>query len=169
MIVLLGYMGSGKSTIGKILAKTLGKTFVDFDDYIEEKEGKKISNIFKDRGEIYFRKKESEYLSSLLAEHEDSVIALGGGTPCYGNNMSVITNNTVKSFYLSLNVLNLANRLFQEKEHRPVIAHLDKEQLLEFIGKHLFERNAFYQRAAHTVVVSSQTPEEVAQEIMSLL
>ena len=89
-ITLLGYMGSGKSTVGKELAHALHIPFKDLDDYIIEKEGMSIKEIFQEKGEIYFRLQESRYLKELLHAKEDLVLALGGGTPCYADNMNAI-------------------------------------------------------------------------------
>ena len=83
-------MGSGKSTLGKILAQEQEMNFIDFDHFLEEKEGKSIAKIFEERGEIYFRKKESEYLNELLQGYDNTIISLGGGTPCYGDAMERI-------------------------------------------------------------------------------
>lgn len=169
MIFLVGYMGSGKSTIGKQLATEIKKDFIDFDDYLEAKEGASISEIFKNKGEIYFRKAEAEHLATLLQENKDAVIALGGGTPCYGTNMNSILEKTDKVFYINVNVPNLTFRLEKEKAHRPVIAHLSHEELMEFVGKHLFERNAFYQKAPYTINANNKSVKEVITMIVELL
>ena len=148
-IVLLGYMGSGKSTVGRQLAEKLSLPFLDLDNYIEEKTAKTIPDIFKEKGEIYFRLKEHEALKELLGDPEDAVIALGGGTPCYSNNMELILSHTQNVFYLRLGIAALAKRLQSEKEQRPLITHLPDLELPEFIGKHLFERAPFYNKAPH--------------------
>ncbi len=98
-ITLLGYMGSGKSTIAKIVASRLNLTALDLDEYIIEKEGCSIPDIFQKKGEIYFRKIENQYLKELLESDQSYVLALGGGTPCYANNMELILQES-KSFYL---------------------------------------------------------------------
>lgn len=82
-IVLIGYMGCGKSSIGKSLAKKLRKKYLDLDDYIENREGKTVYDIFKNDGEIYFRKKETIYLKELIENRDNIIISLGGGTPCF--------------------------------------------------------------------------------------
>ena len=99
-IILLGYMGSGKTTIGFQLAKKLYLDFTDLDEYIEKKEGKTISDIFADKGEIYFRKIEHTYLKQFISENNSYVLSLGGGTPCYSGNIDmVIPKNTVCTIY----------------------------------------------------------------------
>ncbi len=162
-------MGSGKSTIGRLLASDLNLTFIDLDRYIEEKEHTKISTLFKQRGEIYFRKKEHEYLNHLLFENENFVLATGGGTPCYGDNMASITNMSDASFYLNLSVNGLVNRLIKEKAERPLIKNIPDADLPEFIGKHLFERNFFYTKAHYKINIDTENTAEIVGEIKSKL
>ena len=168
-VVLIGYMGSGKTTVGKLLAQELGFEFIDLDDYIETSLNEKIAHIFKTKGELYFRKKESELLNEILDDNRDLVIALGGGTPCYGINMDTILQKTNMVFYLKLSIASLIERLHKEKEHRPLIAHLKDEDLPEFIGKHLFERSVYYSRANYTVTGDHKDSELVKEEIIALL
>ena len=168
-IILIGYMGSGKSTIGKLVAEEINVEFVDLDDYIETRLNEKIAHIFETKGELYFRKKESELLNEILEDDRDLVIAVGGGTPCYGINMDTILEKTSLVFYLKLSITSLTERLHKEKEHRPLIAHLGDEDLPEFIGKHIFERAVFYSRANYTVLGDNRLPEDVKDEILTLL
>jgi len=168
-IVLLGYMGSGKSTIGKILAKRLNYTFIDFDAYIEQLEGMTIPQIFEKKGEIHFRKKESVYISRVLEQHENSIVALGGGTPCYGNNMSDILGLAKNVVYLKVSVMGLSKRLMPEKSGRPLIKNIADEDLTEFIGKHLFERSVFYQQATMTIDCDGKDVETIVGEIRKKL
>ncbi|WP_458626165.1 shikimate kinase [Winogradskyella sp. PC D3.3] len=168
IIVLLGYMGSGKSTIGKELATMLKYSFLDLDDYISNKENRTISELFKTKGEIYFRRKEAQYLKEVLKSSENIVLALGGGTPCYGNNMEILINNTnVSSFYIKLSIPLLTKRLFKEREKRPLISHLNSEtELLEFIGKHLFERNQYYSKSQFTLNTDHKTKQEILENLV---
>jgi shikimate kinase len=168
-IVLLGYMGSGKSTIGRQLAHDLNLTFIDLDRYIENREQEKIPTIFNQRGELYFRKKEHEYLNDILLEKQDFVLATGGGTPCYSDNMAVITSNTAASFYLKLSVKGLVDRLIKEKADRPLIKNIPDTDLSEFIGKHLFERSYYYNQAEHRINIDNKVPIEIVQEIKKYL
>lgn len=166
-IFLLGYMGSGKSYLGKLLAEKLKYDFIDMDKEIEKNEQSTISEIFQQKGEIYFRKIEKRTLEQLTRREDSAVISLGGGTPCYGNNMELVkeTNHSA-SFYLKLSIANLADRLEKEKEHRPMISHLkDREKLVEFIGKHLFERSFYYNQSDHIIQCDSKSPEEIIVEI----
>lgn len=162
MIVLIGYMGSGKSTVGKVLAKELNMDFIDYDTYIENKESLSIPEIFKQKGEVYFRKKEAQYLSELLSDDPNAVISLGGGTPCFGSNMQTIITSTPNVFYLKLSVEMLIERLLPEKAYRPLIKDIANEDLSEFIRKHLFERNFYYLQAPHILNVIEQSPEELS-------
>jgi len=168
VIVLLGYMASGKSTIGKILAKKLNYTFIDLDDYIVEKENLTVPEIFKQKGEIYFRKLETNYLKELLSLSNNVVLSLGGGTPCYSNNMdSILQTENVTSIYLKASIENLVNKLENEKAKRPLVAHLKtKEDVTEFIGKHLFERSYFYNQAELVLTTDMKKKKDIIEEII---
>ena len=89
-IVLVGYMASGKSSVGKVLADNFGYSFIDLDEYIEYKEAASITEIFTQKGEIYFRIKEIEYLKEILSLEKNIILSVGGGAPCYGENMKLI-------------------------------------------------------------------------------
>lgn len=168
IIVLIGYMGSGKSTIGKDLAKVLNYDFIDLDDYISEKENCAIPEMFKTKGEIYFRKQETKYLNELIETSNNIVLALGGGTPCYANNLtSILEGKNVSSFYLKLSIPHLTKRLFLEKDKRPLISHLSTtEELQEFIGKHLFERTQYYSKAHYTINTDNNSRQHTIEKIL---
>jgi len=171
VVVLLGYMASGKSTIGKILAKKLSYQFMDLDSYIEQKEQNSVKDIFRNKGEIYFRKKESLYLNELINSNENLVLSLGGGTPCYGSNMEDILNtNLVTSIYLKASIPTLIKRLQNEQDSRPLVSHLkSKEALEEYIGKHIFERSQFYNRSHFTISTDGKSENEIIDNINSIL
>lgn len=146
-------MGAGKSAIGKSLSKNNGYKFYDLDKYIEEKEGRKISEIFNDNNEVYFRKIENSYLKEISLIKENKIISTGGGTPCFQNNFEIIDNlpNSI-SVYLKASVETLTARLKDSIEERPLISHLqDPLQLNEFITKHLFERSFYYEKSKFKV------------------
>lgn len=168
IVVLIGYMASGKSTLGNILADKLNYEFIDLDDYIEKEEKSTVSNIFKLKGEIYFRKMETHYLKELLSGSNNLVLSLGGGTPCYSQNMDVILNTkNVKSVYLKASIPTLIARLKNEKNNRPLIAHIETDDLLkEFIGKHLFERSQFYSLAHVTVTTDNKLTKDIIEELV---
>ena len=164
-ITLLGYMASGKSTIGSQLATDLGFDFIDLDQYIESKENTSIYELIKKTGEIKFRKIEHQALKEILNLPKNTVIALGGGTPVYYNNMELISENS-KTVYLRLSPSELSRRLENEKEKRPLIAHIDNENLTEFIAKHLFERRPFYEKSILALDVKDQSAEQLSREII---
>lgn len=168
IIVLIGYMGSGKSSVGKILAEKLNYNLIDLDDFIEAEENATVSEIFKNKGEIYFRKKETEYLNELLQLQENTILSLGGGTPCYSNNMEVILNTAhATSIYLKGSLPFLSKKLFKKKAKRPLIAHIETETLMkEFIGKHLFERSQFYNKAEIHIVTDNKSKKEIVEDII---
>ncbi len=170
-IVLLGYMGSGKSLIGRDLAQERKLEYLDLDDYIENQEKKTISQVFEEKGEIYFRKIESIYLKEVLDIQNNTVISLGGGTPCFAGNLDIIKNKKgVKSIYLHTSLDELTQRLFVERGKRPIIAHLEtKEGLKDFIRKHLFERSFYYNQADYKVVTDQKDKNQITEEIVSLL
>jgi len=169
-LVLLGYMASGKTTIGKKLAKKLQIPFIDLDDYISEKENLSISELFKIKGEIYFRKIETQFLEELLKKEGQFVLALGGGTPCYGKNMEIV-NKYGTSFYLKSSLQNTFKTLSkaENKETRPLISSISTENLKEFIAKHLFERSIFYEQAANTIITDDKGVEEITQELLLIV
>lgn len=168
-IVFVGYMGSGKTTIGKMLAKDLNIKFLDLDEYIEKNEGNTIKAIFSEKGEVYFRKKEFQYLSELLDSNQDFVLSTGGGTPCYGNNMKTILAASFNVFYVKVSISELVFRLSNQKESRPLIKNINLEDLPEFIGKHLFERSFYYNQAPHIAVGDAKSPEKLSSEIKEML
>lgn len=168
--IFLGYMASGKSTIGRLFAQKKQLNFIDLDAYIEKKEGMSVTEIFKIKGEIYFRKQENLYLKELLNKEEEFVLALGGGTPCYANNMNVILESPdTISIYLKLKISTLFNRLSKEKSERPLVADLKDNDIMEFIAKHLFERGYYYNQA--NVIVNGDDKEvtDLVTEINRLL
>lgn len=167
-IVLIGYMASGKSVIGKLLSSKINIDFVDLDAYIENQEKMSITNIFSKKGEIYFRKVESLYLDKLLKEDKSYIISTGGGTPCYGNNLKEIKNSAI-SIYLKASIKVIYNRLLLESEQRPIVSEIQKNKLEEFIAKHLFERRSFYEQSNFTVDVNDKSIDEIVAEIMVLV
>lgn len=168
-IILLGYMGSGKTTLGKHLAQVYKLPFIDLDDYIEKKENASIEEIFKTKGEIYFRKQETFYLKELLLSSDSFVLSLGGGTPCFGNNMEYIIQHSKMVFYLKYQPKTLAERLLDEKNHRPLIAHLNHTNLEDFIRKHLFERNPYYFQAHHAIQMDELSIENSLEKLKNII
>lgn len=170
-IVLCGYMGSGKSQVGRLLASKLGLVFFDLDDQIEKKQQKSVKKIFLEKGEIFFRKKENEVLKELLGAPESFILSLGGGTPCYADNLEILKNNKeVRLIYLKVELNELTKRLFNEKEKRPLISDQEsRESLNDFIRKHLFERQYYYLQSDVVLDVSALSIEETVNSLIKQL
>lgn len=163
-------MGVGKSTLGNALAKELEINFIDLDAYIEQKEGKSISDLFVNKAEISFRKKETNYLKQILTQESSFVLALGGGTPCYANNMELINLYSKNTFYLKASFQFLSKRLHSEKNVRPLLQHLNQiGEFEDFIRKHLFERQNYYFLANTTINVETQSIENNITQILNQL
>ncbi|SHG81903.1 shikimate kinase [Flavobacterium defluvii] len=168
-IILLGYMGCGKSTIAQNLSKITNIPFLDLDNCIEKKTNLSIKEIFEKHGEIYFRKLEHEMFLELIQSSENSIIGLGGGTPCYANNHLLLQRDDLTSIYLKASIDTLYNRLVHNKSKRPLIANMEEEEMKEFIAKHLFDRSFYYNHAQHKVVVDNRTVDETVQDILEIL
>lgn len=168
-IVLLGYMGCGKSVIGEFLSRKRQIPFYDLDLEIEKATQISISELFEKKGEIYFRKKESEILKFCLDRNEDFVLSLGGGTPCYYNNSELLRQEGVFSIYLKASADILVDRLSAEKDKRPLLHNQDEVSLKDFINKHLFDRSFYYHQAAKVVSVDNKSVEQLVAEIEVLL
>lgn len=168
-IVLLGYMGSGKSTIGHLLSEKTQIGALDLDKIIEERAGMSIKNIFEQKGEVFFRKLENQIFKELISSEKEMILSLGGGTPCYANNHELLNGDGVTSFYLKASIETLYNRLLSIRDNRPLIAEQEEEEMKEYIAKHLFDRSYYYNQATHIVPVDDKSPEEVADEINRIL
>jgi shikimate kinase len=166
-VILVGYMASGKSVIGSLVAKSLNIPFFDLDSLIEESLKLSVSEIFKQKGELFFRKLERQILIDFLNSNDTFVLALGGGTPCYYDNFKLYEADSVFSFYLKGKVTTIYDRIVSEKESRPLVANFDdKEALQEFIAKHLFERSYFYHQVKTIVSIDDKNKLEIVSEIL---
>jgi len=161
-IFLVGFMGSGKSTLGKKLADTLGLKFIDLDEFIEKEEGISIAAVFKTKGEEYFRIIENEALKKVINTSSKFVLALGGGTPCYYSSMELI-NKTGTSIYLKYNSSVLTKRLINQNANRPLIKDKNKSELKIFIENKLHEREQFYNLCKHVVESDNIELEDIKQ------
>lgn len=162
-IILCGFMGCGKSTVGSLLAKKNGMAFVDLDSYIEKKEGKTISEIFSDSGEAYFRALEREASKELSAKN-GLVIAAGGGTLTFQENVDVLRENG-KIVLLDIPVEVVAQRLVGDTT-RPLLNRPDRDEAM----KELYEKRLpVYRKAADVIIDGNQSPLQVCMEIMSIL
>lgn len=148
-IFLIGFMGCGKSTMGKKLAQQLGYAFIDLDQEIEKILGSTINEYFVAHGEAEFRKLESETLKT-FAYPANAVVATGGGAPCFFDNMDWMNGEGI-SVYIEMSAGALAKRLEGGKEKRPLLRDLNEAQMIEFIESKLNERDVFYKRALLTI------------------
>ncbi|MEQ7800710.1 shikimate kinase [Pedobacter sp. ASV1-7] len=164
-IFLIGFMGCGKSTMGKKLAQKLGYTFVDLDHEIEKNLGSTIGAYFAGHGEDAFRKLESETLKT-FDYPANVVIATGGGAPCFFDNMDWMNENGL-SIYIEMSPAALAKRLESGKDKRPLLKDLTEAQMIEFIEKKLNERNVFYQRALLKVNGINLTADAMRAAVLS--
>lgn len=145
-IFLIGYMGAGKTTVGKVLSKQLGLSFIDLDHYIEGRYHKTVGQLFAERGEDAFREIERKMLRE-VALFEDTLVSTGGGVPCFFDNMEFM-NGSGKTVYLKVSVGELAKRLEACKTIRPVLKGRSGSELKEFIAENLQKREPFYMRAS---------------------
>lgn len=151
-IFLVGMMGCGKTYTSKLLAQKLHYNVYDLDEIIAEKEKLSITNIFETFGETYFRRKETETLQG-LKELKNIVVATGGGTPCFHNNMNWMNEHGI-TVWLNEPLPVLMDRLKNEKQHRPLIKNLSNEELGLFLEKKLIERATFYKQSQY--ILSSE-------------
>ena len=170
-IILLGYMGSGKSAVGSQLNKEINVTYCDLDHYIEKQLQESIDSIFKTKGEIYFRKMERHYLEKVLKTNSSLILSIGGGTPCYYDTMQYLNSmQNSKTIYLNTSVLELSKRLFEAKSSRPLLKYLKSlKDFQEFVGKHMFERSFFYNQANVSIKTDKKTISEVSELIKAEL
>lgn len=157
-IFLLGFMGSGKTHWGRIWSANTGRSLVDLDAVIEQQAGKSIADIFETLGEDHFRQLEAAALRDCQA-HTNAIIACGGGTPCFHNNMQWMNTNGI-TIFLSCTPQEVMKRVEEELEKRPLLKKLNKAELLFFIEQKMKEREPFYTRAqvqvqSHTLTAGS--------------
>lgn len=145
-IYLIGFMGSGKTHWGRLLSQKLSLPFFDLDEQVTGHAGKSIAEIFDMDGEEHFRLMEKEVLHIITESHESFVMACGGGSPCYFNNIEYM-NNAGTTVWINTPLETLHDRLVKEKEHRPMIRELSDEQLRNFIGKKFSQRRIYYEQA----------------------
>jgi len=148
-VYIIGYMGSGKTTVGRKLASRLNIPFYDLDSLIQKETNKSIEDIFNEEGESYFRELESQILKK-YSEADNFIFSTGGGTPCFNKNMEFINNQGI-SIYLKSSPEFLVSRLQFAKTIRPIIQGKSFEELHSFITNHLADREVFYNQAHHTI------------------
>ncbi|MDG1428725.1 MAG: shikimate kinase [Crocinitomicaceae bacterium] len=158
-VILIGFMGAGKTSLGKKIANRMGIPFIDSDHEIEAHYNKSIGDIFTEKGESYFRTIETEYIEALDLR-DDFVLATGGGMPCFGKNMELL-NSIGTTFYLERSPKELAHRLYHSKTSRPLIAGLNESELLPFIEERLAQREEYYKDSAVILSRDEQTPQVI--------
>lgn len=145
-VILIGFMGAGKTTLGKRLATRLNIPFFDSDAEIEKHHGKSIGEIFAEQGESHFREVERRYLES-FNHNDEFVLATGGGMPCYGDNMELLNEMGI-TIYLERSAKELSHRLINAKVKRPLIEGLTEQELIQFIDDKLAVREEYYKKAS---------------------
>lgn len=170
-IFLIGYMGAGKTTLGKVLSRQLGLSFIDLDHYIEGRYHKSVSQLFAERGEEVFRDIERRMLHE-VATFEDVLVSTGGGSPCFFDNMEYM-NGVGQTVYLKVSVGELAKRLEFCKSTRPVLKGRSGDELKSFITENLEKREPFYSKAAIVFdaeeMMTDQDVCKIAQELAARL
>ncbi len=160
-IIIIGYMGAGKTTVGKALSDATGMMFYDLDWYIETRMHKTVAQIFAERGEEGFRKIEHNMLHE-VAEFEDVIISCGGGTPCFFDNMDYL-NAQGQVVYLQAEPEVLYKHLLMGKTERPLLKGKTSDELIAYIREQLEKREPFYKKANHTFDVSLMDSREKIQ------
>ncbi len=160
-IYLIGYMGCGKTTLGRKLAATLKLTFIDLDIFLEEKYFRTIPQIFEEEGEAEFRRKEQNVLHE-VSTFDDVIVATGGGAPCFFDNMEVM-NNTGFCIFLDVDTDSLVNRLIHAKTERPIIKGKSPDELHHFIDEMMLKRRPFYEKARYILKGSEIKPDQVIE------
>lgn len=148
-LFLTGYMGVGKTTVGKELSELLKQPFIDLDHEIEALEGKKVKDIFNDQGEDYFRELEAKTLRDVTRNHNSFILATGGGTPCYHQNMEWMLESG-KVVWLMASVQTILDRI-EDTGSRPLLTGKSSTDIRKFIHQQLRYRRPFYRKAHHAV------------------
>lgn len=165
LIFLIGMMGSGKTTLGRQLAQEMGYTFIDLDAYIEQRENKTIAAIFEQLGESAFREMERSALETIVQEYKSAVVATGGGTPCFLDNI-IYLNQHGETIYLAVPPQELTRRLLTTNLNtRPLLVGKTEAELSDFVAKTLAHRVWFYQQAKHKIEGAAITVAQLQQRL----
>jgi shikimate kinase len=167
LIFLIGFMGAGKSTAGKLAAEHLGFSFIDLDAVIELKSGKTIADIFQTEGQEFFRNLETATLHE-LKDKTNSIVAVGGGCPCVNENMAWMNSNGF-TIYIKASHGTLFHRLMPAKKMRPLIAGLTDVQLMEYILNQMPVRDKYYSQAKASVETGAEKPLVLIQSLQEIV
>ncbi|MCC8019178.1 MAG: AAA family ATPase [Rikenellaceae bacterium] len=168
IVFLIGFMGCGKTSIGRKVAAQASFRFVDMDREIEERCGMKVADIFQRHGEESFRRCEREFLENLAASEGDTIVSTGGGAPCHGENMELM-NRLGRTVYLKMSPPKLVKRLEHGREKRPKIQGMDDERLLEYIFHTLPGREEYYGKAHFIIDCDGATDDYICRHIAGYL
>ena len=165
-IILIGFMGAGKSTMGKLVANKLGCSFIDTDAYIEKKEGRSISDIFTDDGEAYFRNAETDALRELLKSDERYVLALGGGTPLLEENRALLKETGAYVIFLKVSAMDAFERL-KDDVTRPLLQGANVKEKIESL---LQVRNPVYESIADYILLEeNKSLDDIFYELSAVI
>lgn len=168
-LFLVGYMGCGKSTLGRKIARRLGVAFADTDQLVEEQEGAAVTDIFHYEGEERFRQLERAVLESLIARDDDVVVSTGGGLPIWRDNMELM-NASGTTVYLRRTAEQIARRLSPYgRQKRPRLRGLDDLELVEFMAGDMIVRGKFYVKSHHAIDCAAMTDEQLVEAILELI
>lgn len=162
-VILVGFMGAGKTTVGKLLAETIGVPFIDSDEWIADKEQATVSVVFAIKGEAYFRQLEKAFLDQ-LAHEQPAIVAVGGGLPCFGDNMLKLKELGLV-VYINTSLQTLTQRLKNDRQNRPILAAVKDDELFRYAEDLISERKVFYKMAQLIVPNESNKPKEVVEKI----
>lgn len=164
-IFLIGFMGSGKTHWGKLLAQRLRLPFYDLDSIIVETEGMSISDLFQEKGEEYFRLQERDLLRDIIQKHPSLVLSCGGGTPCFFNNIDFMKKEGLV-VWLNTSIEALEERLKKEKATRPLIRDISDADIRSYVLKKMNDRRLYYEQADLHVEEATVTIESLLQQIL---
>lgn len=164
-LFLVGYMGCGKSTTGRRVARRLGVAYVDTDAMIEQREGASVTDIFHYEGEEYFREAERKVLAEIIKKEDDMIISTGGGLPTWSDNMEQM-NRAGVTVWIDRSAEQTAKRLSPYgRQKRPKLRGLSDEELVEFMQRNMAERRAFYSQAQHHIEVDTLSDYELSDRV----
>jgi shikimate kinase len=166
-VFLVGFMGSGKSSVGKALARLLNLEFTDIDYEISSSTGKTIPELFEKEGEKHFRELEKLAIKGIAAK-KNMLIACGGGLPCYNDLMKELNKQGI-TIYLKLSSERLFERLKKDSDKRPLLKGKNDVEMKKFIADLLEEREFYYLQSQYKISIKDHTPEEVAKAIIDLI